>query len=143
MKIFLLVVLFILLINRIKNTPSMLSKTLYMKKMQKAIDKQKDANIDKEIEGAVKGAAILFALLLETLFVIFYIVLGNKIGGTFIIVLSALQVVTCFYSTGKIFSGKVFSHNIEDFKFYRLYFLFNVALDYVYYPVAIHMLLVK
>lgn len=143
MKIFLLVVLFIMLISRIKNTPSMLSKTLYMKKMQKAIDKQKESNNGKDMEDAVKGGAIIYVLLLEIFFVIFYIMLGNKLGGTYMIVMSALQVVTCFYSTGKIFSDKVFSQNIEDHKFYRLYFLFNVVIDYMYYPVAIYMLLAK
>ena len=34
-----------------------------------------------------------------------------------------------------------FSYNIEDFKFHRFQLLFNVVLDYIYYPWAIYMLL--
>lgn len=142
MKIFLLAVSFLLFFYRIKETPSMLSKSLYRKKIQKALDKQ-DSNISKEIGEICKGIAILLALLLEILFVIFYIVLGNKLGCIYMIVLSALQAVTCFYSTLKILKGKIFSQDVEDYKFYRLFFLFNVVLDYMYYPVAIYMLLVK
>lgn len=33
------------------------------------------------------------------------------------------------------------SYNIEDFKFHRFQLLFNVVLDYIYYPWAIYMLL--
>lgn len=50
MKIFLLVVLFIMLISRIKNTPSMLNKTLYMKKMQKAIDKAESLGVTELLD---------------------------------------------------------------------------------------------
>ncbi len=141
MKILLLTVLFILLISRIKGTPSMLSKKIYMQKMQKAIDKQKESTNGEELSDTYKGAAILIVLLLELFLIIFYTVLGTKIGTTLFMVLSALQVTTCIYTVLKQVNGKVFSQNIEDFKFYRWYFLFNVILDYVYYPMAIYVLL--
>lgn len=141
MKILALVILLFLLISRIKGTPSMLSKTLYLKKMQKVIDKQK-SNSNKELDDVYKGAAILLVLLFEILLMVFYIIVGTKLGTTYMFVLSALQVITCIYTTGKqLFNKNVFSQDIKDYKFYRLYFLFNVVLDYMYYPVAIYMLL--
>lgn len=50
MKIIALTILIILLFCRIKNTPAMLSKKLYMNKIQKSIDKNKESlkNMDEE-----------------------------------------------------------------------------------------------
>ena len=145
MKIIALTILIILLFCRIKNTPTLLSKKLYMKKMQKAIDKNQKAleNTNKEQQEVSQSVAVIFIWLVEILFSIFYIVLGTKLGTPYMLVLSALQVFTCFYSGFKNANTSIFSKNIEDFKFYRWYFLFNVILDYVYYPLAIYMLLMK
>ena len=145
MKIIALTILIILLFCRIKNTPTLLSKKLYMKKMQKAIDKNQKAleNMNKEQQEVSQSVTVIFIWLIEILFSIFYIVLGTKLGTPYMLVLSALQVFTCLYSGFKNANTSLFSKNIEDFKFYRWYFLFNVILDYVYYPLAIYMLLMK
>lgn len=141
MKIIALVILFILLFFRIKGTPSMLSKTLYKKKIQKAIDKQNETTNGEELSDVYKGAAILIVLFMELFLITFYAVLGTRLGTTPIIILSVLQIITCIYNLVKNLNNKVFSRNVEDFKFYRLYFLFNVILDYIYYPLTIYMLL--
>lgn len=141
MKIIALVILFILLFFRIKGTPSMLSKTLYKKKMQKAIDKQNETTNGQELSDVYKGAAILIVLFMELFLITFYAVLGTRLGTTPIIILSVLQIITCIYNLVKNLNNKAFSRNVEDFKFYRLYFLFNVVLDYIYYPLTIYMLL--
>ena len=145
MKIIALAILFILLFCRIKGTPNMLSKKLYMKRMQKCIDKNRESlnGLDEDRQTFVKSFAVLFAWGLEIFFSIFYIVLGTKLGTTYMLILSALQVFTCVYTGVKQINTSAFSQNIEDFKFYRWYFLFNVILDYMYYPVAIYMLLMK
>lgn len=145
MKILVLTILIILLFCRIKNTPTMLSKKLYMKKLQKAIDKNQAAleNVDEAHKKESQLIAVAILWLFEILFSIFYIVLGTKLGNTYMLILSAFQVFTCFYSGIKQINTSAFSKNIEDFKFYRWYFLFNVILDYMYYPVAIYMLLMK
>lgn len=141
MKIIALVILFILLFFRIKGTPSMLSKTLYKKKMQKAIDKQNETINGEELSNVYKGAAILIVLFMELFLITFYAVLGTRLGTTPIIILSVLQIITCIYNLVKNLNNKAFSRNVDDFKFYRLYFLFNVVLDYIYYPLTIYMLL--
>ena len=141
MKILALTILFILMFFRIKGTPSALSKTLWRKRMIKQLAKNKENNNGESLSDAMQGALIVFFM--ELFLIIFYIVLGNKIGTTEFIVMSALQVFTCLWSLGVNLSEikTAFSYNIEDFKFHRFQLLFNVVLDYIYYPWAIYMLL--
>ena len=141
MKILALTILFILMFFRIKGTPSALSKTLWRKRMIKQLAKNKENNNGEPLSDAMQGALIV--LFMDLFLIIFYIVLGNKIGTTEFIVMSALQVFTCFWSLGVNLSEikTAFSYNIEDFKFHRFQLLFNVVLDYIYYPWAIYMLL--
>ena len=87
---------------------------------------------------------MLTVFFMELFLIIFYIVLGSKIGTTEFIVMSALQISTCLWSLGvnlPEIKKTAFSYNIEDFKFHRFQLLFNVVLDYIYYPWAIYMLL--
>ena len=141
MKILVLTILFILMFFRIKGTPSALSKTLWRKRMIKQLAKNKENNNGEPLSDAMQGALIV--LFMDLFLIIFYIVLGNKIGTTEFIVMSALQVFTCLWSLGVNLSEvkTAFSYNIEDFKFHRFQLLFNVVLDYIYYPWAIYMLL--
>lgn len=143
MKIFALIILFILMFFRIKGTPSALSKTLWRKKMIKQLTKNKENNNGEPLSDAMQGASILIVFFIELFLIIFYIVLGNKIGTTEFIIMSALQVFTCLWSFGVNLSEfkTAFSYNIENFKFHRFQLLFNVVLDYIYYPWAIYMLL--
>ena len=141
MKILALTILFILMFFRIKGTPSALSKTLWRKRMIKQLAKNKENNNGEQLSDAMQGALIVFFM--ELFLIIFYIVLGNKIGTTEFIVMSALQVFACLWSFSITLSESktIFSYNIEDFKFHRFQLLFNVVLDYIYYPWAIYMLL--
>lgn len=146
MKILALTILFILIFFRIKDTPSALSKTLWRKRMIKLIKqlaKSKENNNGEPLSDTLQGAAILIVFFMELFLIIFYIALGNKIGTTEFIVMSALQVFTCLWSLGVNLSEAktAFSYNIEDFKFHRFQLLFNAVLDYIYYPWAIYMLL--
>lgn len=143
MKILALTILFILMFFRIKDTPSALSKTLWQKRMIKQLTKNKENNNGESPSDTTQGATILIVFFIELFLIIFYMVLGNKIGTTEFIVMSALQMFTCLWSFGvnlsEVKTG--FSYNIEDFKFHRFQLLFNVVLDYIYYPWAIYMLL--
>lgn len=144
MKIFLLVVTILMLLHRIKQTPRMLSKTTYRAKMLEALNKQK-VEMEKQSEenvSALQGAAILIIILLDIFFVIYYLLVGNRFSSDItMVVLSALQIITVFITLKKNFNSKMFSQDIEDYKFHRLYFLFNVILDYIYYPLTIYMLI--
>lgn len=144
MKLFLLVITILLLLSRIKNTPRQLSKTIYFEKLRKSLENNKSI---KEEQGelnyeAIKGAAILITILLNIFFIIYYLLVGNKFSYDMkMFILSALQIITVFITLKKTFNEKMLSENIEDYKFYRFYFLFNVILDYIYYPLTIYMLL--
>ena len=146
MKLFLLVVTILLLLSRIKNTPRQLSKTIYFAKLREALEKQK---IEKERQGeenykALQGATILIVILLDIFFVVYYLLVGNRFStDVTMLVLSAIQIVTVFITLKMSFNEKMLSENIEDYKFYRFYFLFNVILDYIYYPLTIYMLMTK
>lgn len=143
MKILALTILFILLFFRIKGTPSTLSKTLWRNKIMKSIEKQRDVFNGNPPSNAYQGGVILLVFFIELFFVIFYIVLGNSIGTTEFIILSALQVLTCFWGFSMQIAEfkNVFSYNIDDHKFHRFNLLFNLILDYIYYPMAIYYLL--
>lgn len=143
MKILALTILFILMFFRIKGTPSALSKTLWRKRMIKQLAKNKENNNGEPPSDTLQGATILILFFVDLFLIIFYIVLGNKIGTTEFIVMSALQIFTCLWSLGVNLSEikTAFSYNIEDFKFHRFQLLFYVVLDYIYYPWAIYMLL--
>lgn len=111
--------------------------------MIKQLAKNKENNNGEPLSNTLQGAAILIVFFMDLFLIIFYIVLGSKIGTTEFIVMSALQVFTCLWAFGVHLSEvkTAFSYNIEDFKFHRFQLLFNVVLDYIYYPWAIYMLL--
>ena len=111
--------------------------------MIKQLAKNKENNNGKPLSDAMQGGAILITFFIELFLIIFYIVLGNKIGTTEFIVMSALQVFACLWSFSITLSESktIFSYNIEDLKFHRFQLLFNVVLDYIYYLWAIYMLL--
>ena len=143
MKIFLLTVTILFLISRIKNTPRMLSKKLYFRKVEKSIEsnnKSFDGKTDDEVN-ILKGTAILISLLFQVFGIIYYMMIGCRFQIELVLILRALQIVTVIITTKRTFTDKLFSQKIEDYTFYRWYFLFNTILDYIYYPLTIYMLL--
>lgn len=143
MKIFLLTVTILFLISRIKNTPRMLSKKLYFRKVEKSIEsnnKSFDGKTDDEVN-VLKGTAILISLLFQVFCIIYYMMIGCRFQIKLMLILTALQIVTVIITTKRTFTDKLFSQKIEDYTFYRWYFLFNIILDYIYYPLTIYMLL--
>mgnify|MGYP003319374115 CR=1 FL=1 len=152
MKVFLLAVTILLLINRIRSTPRMLSKTLYENNTQKAIDKLK-----KQIDGietmsnkedVLKIAQYLVAVLVwlyALLIIIYYILVGNRFpSNATMLMLTAIQIVTMFIGTKmtlKEFDMVNPENMSNNIKYHRSWFLFNVVLDYVYYPITICLLL--
>lgn len=111
--------------------------------MIKQLKNNEEQNGGKPYSDEIQGAAILITFLIELFLIIFYIVLGNKIRTTEFIIMSALQVFTCLWCLCVNISEfkSAFSYNVEDHKFHRFQLLFNLVLDYIYYPYAIYMLL--
>lgn len=152
MKVFLLAITILLLINRIRSTPRMLSKTLYENSAQQGIDEViKKINNVKTVEEKDAVMAITqiivkaLAWLYSTIVVIYYMLIGNAFqSNSMIIMLTAIQIVTMFI--GARMALKEFDFvNPENMRnevhFHRCWFLFNVVLDYAYYPMIIYLLL--
>lgn len=100
-------------------------------------------NGGKPYSAEARCATIFLLFLIELFFIIFYAVLGNKIGTTEFIIMSALQVFTCLWNlfVNICVIKNAYSYNVEDYKFHRFQLLFKLVLDYIYYPYAIYMLL--
>jgi len=143
MKIIALAILFLLLLHRIKNTPRELNKKLWLKNIRKSKSELKEK--EEQITDLVKSLAFFLTLLFELFLIIFYAVLGCSIGTTLFIILSALQILTCVIAMRTLIKefNSVFEleAEINDKQFHRWIFLFNIVLDYIYYPLGIYMLL--
>lgn len=146
MKVFLLVVTILLLISRIKSTPKMLSKTIYESGLSKSYDEMKKQidGKDEELLSIVRIVTIVLVWLFAMLITVYYILIGNRFSSNMImVVLSGLQITTMFLSTRRAMKEFDFVNFDINGKFRRSWFLFNTILDYVYYPMAIYLLIVN
>lgn len=143
MTIFLLFCLVILLISRIKETQSMLSEHQYYDKVRGIIKNNEsflnELPYDKRVcvEKIAKVAPYLYSGF--TIFV--YVIVGISLDLPLINFLSFVQICTVVITLRLQRNISPISLYIDDFPFYRWYFLFNVVLDYIYYPLACAMLL--
>ena len=144
MKILLLTITILLLIHRIKSTPRMLSKTIYLINLSKNLDNLKNQKKDTSDDYFTLAHIISIGvtIFIQALIILYYLLIGNRfLSNTMMLILTALQIVTVFITCEKQIKFKEVSFNIEDYKFHRFYFLFNVVLDYIYYPMAIYLLI--
>ena len=133
-------------IVRIKETPKLLSEKIYHKKIQEALKKNQESLSklsEKEFVFA-KHATFFIGTLLYLFFAFYYYFITCRFPTNAVVcALSALQIGTVFINLVQNVKVGVFNQNIEDYKFYRGYFLFNVILDYIYYPLTLYMLITK
>lgn len=139
----LLVCIVILLISRIKETPSMLSESRYYEKVRGIIKNNENflnkLPYEKRVyfEKIAKVAPYLYSGF--TIFI--YAIVGISLDLPLINFLSFIQICTVVITLRLQRNVSQISLYIDDFPFYRWYFLFNVVLDYIYYPLAFVMLL--
>lgn len=151
MKVFLLSVTILLLIGRIKSTPRALSKTLYennlqknLVKLNKQIDDIETASDKNTVLQVTQYIVAVLVWLYSLLIIVYYILIGNRFQThTMMLILTALQIVTMFISTKRTIKefDLVNIENINNVTFHRSWFLFNMILDYIYYPMTICLLL--
>ncbi|GEM_PF-1156883 len=145
MTVFLLCCLVLLFISRVKETPSMLSEKRYSKKIRDIIKNNEEFlnNIPTKkglrVEKLTKIAVYLYSAVL----ILIYAFIGNSINSPFVNFLSFIQICTVVVTMRLQRNVNPISLYIDDFRFYRWYFLFNVVLDYVYYPLTFVMLLMS
>lgn len=145
MTTILLACIVMLFISRIKETPSMLSESRYYEKVREVI-KSNEAFLNNLLfekcsyaEKFAKIATYLYSFVL----ILIYAAIGNSINSPFINFLSFIQICTVVITMRLQRNVNPISLYIDDFPFYRWYFLFNVVLDYVYYPLAFVLLLMS
>ena len=143
MKTFLLIMTILLLINRISSTPRNISEKLYGEYIRKEIKTM--ANIfskkdESEME-SLKFFTQIFVIIVYMFLGLYYLHIGTSFSNKILYFMSVLQVATVLLNFWKEFNYELFSTNPEDYKFNRFYKLFNVILDYIYYPMVIYMLL--
>lgn len=141
-----------MLLKRIIHTPDALSYRVWENKFVENLKKlegtKKEIKV-KSIESfgttivwdVAYICCIIFMIVIYVLYITVYSLTGTKLGGLYLLVMSAIQIILTLYGMKISFGNELFSTNIEDYKFHRIYNFINVIIDYMYYPVAIWMLL--
>ena len=141
-----------MLLKRIIHTPDALSYRVWENKLVENLKKlegtKKEIKV-KSIESfgttivwdVAYICCIIFMIVIYVLYITVYSLTGTKLGGLYLLVMSAIQIILTLYGMKISFGNELFSTNIEDYKFHRIYNFINVIIDYMYYPVAIWMLL--
>lgn len=139
MNTFLLFITIGLLLLRIKNMPSMLSKDKYYKKLEDNSDKAKQGLkfYNSDLSDKIFNISTWLVIILYGLISIYYVVIGTYINNFTFSILTLLQLGTVIVNC----SRQKLTLNIEDHVFHRWLFLVNVVLDIIYYPAAIYLLI--
>lgn len=135
-----IVILFVL---RVKHTPRMLSKKKYLATIKESLDKLEDQfkeYSDERVE-ITKMVSLLFGAIVQIAVGIVYIMIGARINVTYFTILTLAQLLTVAYTSVSQLKMNIFDPVVENHKFRRWYFLFNVVLDYIYYPLAFYLLI--
>lgn len=145
MTTILLVCIVMLFISRIKETPSMLSENRYYEKVRNIIKSNEEFlnNLPCEKRLYAEMFAKIATYLYSVVLILIYAAIGNSIDSPFINFLSFIQICTVVITMRLQRNINPTSLYIDDFPFYRLYFIFNVILDYIYYPLAFVLLLMS
>ena len=145
MKIIVLAILFVLLFRRIKNTPDIF-KGVFDKNYWRNRTKEIVFNYKENLGwyGESSKAIISIVVYLIYLFLaVFYLLLGIKINTQIFTILSAVQIflVLCnIYCTYHVISV-IFDEKFNDLKTGRFSSIINMIVDYVYYIMAIYLLI--
>lgn len=144
--------LILLFFKRIKDTPKTLSYRVWKDKILKSLKKFDDTTKELKLKSIKEfGTTIvyditfviscIFGIILYVLFITTYCLVGTKFGSIYLLIMSAIQIILTLYGMKISFGKELYSTKFEDYKFHRIYNLINVIVDYLYYPVAIWMLL--
>lgn len=145
MKIIALVILFVLLFRRIKNTPDVF-KGIFDKNYWRSRAKEIVFNYKENLGWYGESSKVIISIVIYLIYLflaVFYLLLGIKINTQIFTILSAVQIflVLCnIYYTYHIVSI-VFDEKFYEIKTNRLSNIINMVLDYIYYLMAIYLLI--
>lgn len=145
MKIIALVILFVLLFRRIKSTPDVF-KGIFDKNYWRSRAKEIVFNYKENLGwyGESSKAIISIVMYLIYLFLaVFYLLLGIKINTQIFTILSAVQIflVLCNIYCSYYIVSVIFDEKFDDLKTGRFSNVINMIVDYVYYIMAIYLLI--
>lgn len=145
MKIIALAILFVLLFRRIKSTPDVF-KGIFDKNYWRSRAKEIVFNYKENLGwyGESSKAIISIVMCLIYLFLaVFYLLLGIKINTQIFTILSAVQIflVLCNIYCNYHIVSVIFDEKFKDLKTGRFSSIINMIVDYVYYIMAIYLLI--
>lgn len=143
MIIFLLIITMLFFIDRILTTPRYLSKKIYEQFVISETDRIREDLSRRSLECNQCSIKLLkiFSFIVYIIFILYYTYISYIIQNELIYVLSLMQIGTVIINMQEVFNKELYSFKPEDYIFYRWCFLFNVILDYIYYPMVIYLLL--
>lgn len=128
-KMFVFVIIIILFISRIKNTKTDLTKEEYEKKFEKECHKNEKIYSNSEL-------CIKYFAFESTIYALCYGYILFMNYGFFMNLLSLVQIITVFITLNFGISD-IFETNNTKVIYQKKYLLFNMILDYIYYPLSI------
>lgn len=133
MKVFVLFIMVCLFVLRIKNTKSALSKDAYERKFEEQFHKDEKSFTNKKF--------VLKTLAIECIiFSICYAFVLFKNYSFILNVLSFIQIITVFMTINVLVTDIIDTDNTKAI-YHQNHMIFNVILDYIYYPIVIFMLI--
>ena len=142
MRLLLLTISLILLLRLIKTTKTSLSYKAWKIAKEKSVIYDNRFKDDETYRARVVVISALICWSIYILLIVYYIKIGTRFSNTHLFWLSALQILTVFVSWKNSFRDLSDLYECKQtLKFKRWWYLFNVVLDYIYYPMAIYMLM--
>lgn len=123
----------VLFYTRLKDTKSVLSQDAYERTFETAYHKDEALFTNKE-------RVIKYFIYESIIFALCYGYVLFKNYGFLINILSVIQIITIFMTVHYQITDIIETDNIKAI-YHKNYLLFNVGLDYVYYPIVIFTLL--
>ena len=133
MKLLVLIGMVCLFISRIRETKNVLSEDAYVKTFETTYEKNSEL-----FQNTSKFLTI--AMIEQTIVAIMYAMIWARDYGLLLNVLSMIQIGTVFFTMKYGITDCIEKHNVVS-TYHKNFMVFNVVLDYIYYPLAIFALI--
>ena len=112
-----------------------------MRSVKKSVDNYIEVieNQTEKENATMKVFSTIICIVVDLFYVWYYWYIGSKFQP--LLALSAIQIITVIISFAFAAKQGLYSTDVNTYKFRRWYFLFNVLVDYIYYPMAIYLLM--
>lgn len=143
MKIILLIISFLFLGRRIKQTPRDFNNNLYLEEINRMIEtmnKYRLEHTEDEYSFYMKHLKTI-SLTGIVFLTLYYIVIACTFNSLVVAVLSVVQIGLTLYNIKLL--KCVGSVNAEDYNVPKAVRIFNPIVDYIYYPIIIFLLIVS